>query len=98
MIVRFNCSRCGSSAKAEVDTSKLPDWVSPHALAIRVAVRRLGWRYQNGRIGKSVITMVCVLHGDPMHLDGDIDPAQAMPGTYEDDCAIEVDTAPSDDH
>lgn len=98
MIVRLQCTLCNSSAKAEVDTSKIPAWLDPRALAIRIAVKQLAWCYRGGRISKSVVDMVCFKHRKPMYLDGDIAPADAIPGTYEDDCAIAVDTATDDAH
>lgn len=84
MIFRLIC-KCGSSARAEIPSPEtIPSHLTPLAVALRRAARQ-GWIYRGGRIGKSVVDVVCPACRDPMYLDGDVDPRDVVPGTYESD-------------
>ena len=82
------CTGCGDSARAEV-SDKLPPEVNAMALALRVASKR-GWAYRGGRIGKSVIDVMCPKCREPLYLEADTQPADATPSTHEEDVAIVV--------
>lgn len=82
MIFRLVCE-CGASARAEVSDSA-PPGISPMALALRKATKS-GWVYRGGRMGKSVITVVCPKCRDPLYLEADVEPVSAVPSTYEED-------------
>jgi hypothetical protein len=85
-LFRLQCE-CGDEAKVNVSYS-LPAGLDPRAVALQQAAKR-GWVYRNGRMGKSVITVVCPkCKPEPLRLDGDIDPVDAKPATYEEDLAI----------
>ncbi len=85
MIFRLTCTECGASARAEIGSpEKVPPHISPMACALRAAARR-GWVYRGGRIGKSVVDVVCPACAKPLYLEGDVDPRDATPGSYESD-------------
>ena len=83
MIYRLVCTGCRASARADVADHKIPAHVSPLALALRRAAK-VGWLYRGGRIGKSVIDVLCPrCHPVPLHLEGDVDPRDATAKSYE---------------
>lgn len=87
MIFRLVC-RCGARGRAEVQEDRLPPHISPVVAALRRAAK-LGWKYRNGRMGKSVISVVCPrCRGRGLYLEADIVPAEASPSTHEEDLAV----------
>lgn len=85
-LFRLVCA-CGATARAEV-SDNAPANIAPLALALRAAAKK-GWIYRGGRIGKSVVDIVCPACRDPLYLEGDVAPADAEPGTYELDLTAE---------
>lgn len=84
MTFRFICTSCNRTARAEI--SFCPPWLSPIALALNSIARKNGWVYRNGRIGKSVVSVICFSCRPPrLDLEADYSPVDVVPGTYEDD-------------
>ena len=88
-VFRLVCA-CGASARCVV-SDQAPAGIDPKALALRKAARQ-GWMYRGGRMGKSVITVVCPKCRDPLLLEADVAPADVTPSTHEEDVATVVAT------
>lgn len=87
---------CGDHMKVEIDEDRCPKQFSPKVAALRAGASR-GWKYRGGRIGKTVMTVVCPkCRGNAMFFEGDVDPRDAVPATYQEDLAIPLDAPPAD--
>lgn len=94
MIFRILCAFCPTSARAEVREDST-GWLASIALAL-AAMSQSGWVYRNGRIGKSVCTMLCPkCRPAALRLDADFPPAEVQPGTWKEDEELCFPSAPS---
>lgn len=92
---RLLCA-CGDHMTVKVDPDRCPGNITPKVAAMRAGASQ-GWKYRGGRMGKTVMTVVCLkCRGRAMFLEADIDPRDAVPATFEDDVAIPLDATTAD--
>lgn len=76
----IRCDLCAASAKVEVTA---PKGIDDRAMAMK-ALTEKGWRYRNGRIAKSTVTMTCPDHKEaPLVLEADSPEEAAKPDASE---------------